>query len=94
MLDGDLAQIVSVLYAEPDATGFGCRVTFYDAAAAGGSAVGSGLRLQPNAPSVCDITGGATNLYTGNIILSCVASNGDGTNAGTLTIIAEVDSTP
>jgi len=95
-IDGDNAKIVAVSYEMAPAAGdgFGCRVTFFDAVNGGGSAVGSGLSLVANAPSVCDITGGATNLYTGNVISSLVASNGSSAYAAKLKVIAEVDSTP
>lgn len=93
-IDGDNAKIVAVSYELAAADGYGCRATFFDAVSGGGSAVGSGLDLDANAPSVCDIEGGATNLYTGAPILSVVASNGSGTYAGVLKIVAEYDSTP
>lgn len=93
-IDGDNCKLVAVSYELAAADGFGCRATFFDAVAGGGSAVGSGLELDANEPNVCDVTGGATNLYTGNPILSVVASNGSGTYDGTLKIIAEYDSTP
>jgi len=95
-IDGDNAKLVAVSYEMAPAAGdgYGCRVTFFDAVNGGGSAVGSGLSLVANAPSVCDITGGATNLYTGNVISSFVASNGSSNYAAKLKIIAEVDATP
>ena len=93
-IDGDNSKLVAVSYELAAADGYGCRATFFDAVSGGGSAVGSGLELDANTPSVCDIEGGATNLYTGAPILSVVASNGSGTYAGVLKIVAEYDSTP
>lgn len=95
-LDGDNAKIVAVSYEMAPAAGdgYGCRVTLFDAVNGGGSAVGSGLTLLANQPNICDITGGATNLYTGNVISSLVASNGSSSYDAKLKIIAEVDATP
>ena len=90
-IDGDNAKIVGVSYEVSSNDGFGCRVTFFDATP---TAVGAGLDLEPNDPSICDIAGGDTNLYTGNVITSAVASNGDATYAAVLKIIALVDATP
>lgn len=94
LIDGDNAKLVAVAYETAGSSSAKCRVTFFDAVSGGGSAVGSGLDLTANVPSVTDIEGGATNGYTGNPILSVVASNGDSSQAATLKIIAEVDSTP
>lgn len=93
MLDGDNAKLVVVNFAVPGTSTAKSRVTFFDAVSGGGSAVGSGLDLTANEPSVTDVTGGDTNGYTGSVILSLVASNG-GTAEGTLQVLAEVDATP
>lgn len=93
MIDGDNAKLVVVNFAVPGTSTAKSRVTFFDAVAGGGSAVGSGLDLTANEPSVTDVTGGDSNGYTGNVILSFVASNG-GTAEGTLQVLAEVDATP
>jgi len=94
LLDGDNAKLVAVSFEVATSSASKCRATFFDAVAGGGSAVGSGLELTANAPSITDIEGGATNIYTGSPILSVVASNGDSSSAATLKIIAEVDATP
>lgn len=94
LLDGDNAQIVAVSYEVAGSASSRCRVTFFDAVSGGGSAVGSGLDLTANQPSITDIAGGASNIYTGAPILSVTSSNGDSTNAATLKIVAEVDATP
>ena len=93
MIDGDNAKLVVVNFAVPGTSTAKSRVTFFDAVSGGGSAVGSGLDLSANEPRITDVTGGATNNYTGNVILSLVASNG-GTAEGTLQVLAEVDATP
>ena len=93
MIDGDNAKLVVVNFAVPGTSTAKSRVTFFDAVSGGGSAVGSGLDLAANEPSVTDVTGGDTNGYTGSVILSLVASNG-GTAEGTLQVLAEVDATP
>lgn len=93
-IDGDNVAIIGFLAQLAASTGFGTRITFFDAASAGGSAVGNGIDLDPNSPFVLDIEGGATNLLTGSPILSFVASNGDSSNACTLKIQGLQDITP
>jgi hypothetical protein len=93
-IDGDNVEIIGLLAELAASTGFGVRITFFDAVSAGGSAVGNGIDLDPNSPFVLDIEGGATNLLTGSPILSFVASNGDGSNACTLKIQGLQDVTP
>ena len=93
MIDGDNAKFVVVNFSVPGTSTAKSRVTFFDAVSGGGSAVGSGLDLAANEPSVTDVTGGDANGYTGSVILSLVASNG-GTAEGTLQVLAEVDATP
>ena len=93
-IDGDNVKIIGFSAELAASTGFGSRITFFDAASGGGSAVGSGIDLDPNSPFVIDVEGGATNLLTGSPILSFVASNGDGSNACTLKIQGLQDVTP
>lgn len=93
MIDGDNAKIVVVNFSVPGTSTAKTRITFFDAVAGGGTAVGSGLDLTANEPHVTDVTGGDSNGYTGSVILSLVASNG-GTTEGTLQVLAEVDATP
>ena len=93
-IDGDNVEIIGFLAELAASTGFGVRITFFDAVSGGGSAVGNGIDLDPNSPFVLDIEGGATNLLTGSPILSFVASNGDGSNACTLKIQGLQDVTP
>lgn len=91
-LDGDNAKIVGFSYelAADTSDGYGCRVTLFDSA----DDTITGLDLDAFAPNVCDIEGGATNLYTGDPITDGVASNGSSTYAATLKIQAIVDATP
>jgi hypothetical protein len=91
-LDGDNAKIVGFSYelAADTSDGFGCRVTLFDSA----DDTITGLDLDAFVPNVCDIEGGATNLYTGDPITDGVASNGSSTYAATLKIQAIVDATP
>lgn len=93
-IDGDNLAILALLIDVAASTGFGTRITFFDAISAGGSAVGSGVDLDPNVPVVYDVAGGAATPITGNPVLSLVASNGDGTNAATLRIQGLQDVTP
>lgn len=94
LIDGDNCKIVAVAFNVVGSDTAKSRVTFFDAVSGGGSAVGSGLELTANDPNICDITGGATNVYTGSPILSLVASNGYGSADALLQLIAEVDATP
>lgn len=91
-LDGDNAKIVGFSYelAADTSDGYGCRVTLLDSA----DDTITGLDLDAFVPNVCDIEGGATNLYTGDPITDGVASNGSSTYAATLKIQAIVDATP
>jgi len=91
-IDGDNAKIVGVSYelAADTTDGYGCRVTLFDSA----DDTITGLDLDAFVPSVCDIEGGATNLYTGDPITDGVASNGSSTYAATLKIQAILDATP
>lgn len=91
-LDGDNAKIVGFSYelAADTSDGFGCRVTLFDSA----DDTITGLDLDAFVPNVCDIEGGATNLYTGDPITDGVASNGSSTYAAKLKIQAIVDATP
>lgn len=93
-IDGDNCKVLGLMYRQSSTSSLGCRVTFYDALSAGGSAVGSGLDLDANIPSITDIEGGDTNLFTGSVIRSLVASNGDSTTAATLVIQGVQDVTP
>lgn len=91
-LDGDNAKIVGFSYelAADTSDGYGCRVTLFDSA----DDTITGLDLDAFSPNVCDIEGGATNLYTGDPITDGVASNGSSTYTATLKIQAIVDATP
>ena len=52
------------------------------------------MTLTANVPKVWDITGGASNVFTGNPITSTKASNGSSTEVLTLKIVSLEDSTP
>lgn len=90
LIDGDACKIVGVA-AEISATVTTRQhVSFLDAA----SSQVTYLVLNANEPIVCDVAGGATNTYTGNVITNGVASNGDPSNSATLKIVAVYDATP
>lgn len=59
-----------------------------------GAAEIEGLTLAANTPRLFDITGGDTNVFTGNPITNGFVSNGSTTNAGTLKIVWVQDTTP
>ena len=90
LLDGDNCKIVGVLAEVAAIVATRQHVSFLD----GSSSQVAYQVLTANEPIVTDITGGATNLYTGNIITNGVASNGDATYDATLKIVAVYDSTP
>lgn len=50
--------------------------------------------LVANVPQVYDITGGATNIFTGDPIAKFFVSNGSSTNAATFQLLAVGDTTP
>jgi len=89
-LDGDNAKIVAVCAEIAASVTTQQHVSFLDS----GSAQVCYQVLTANSPSVCDIAGGQTNAYTGNVITNGVASNGDPTYSATLKVIAVVDATP
>jgi hypothetical protein len=93
-IDGDNVSLIAFCIDVAGSTGYGTRLTFYDAINAGGSAVGSGLDLDPNTPQVYHIAVGVTNPLTGSPILSLTASNGDATYSAVLKIKGVQDVTP
>ena len=93
-IDGDNLAAIGLSYELASSSGYGSLVLAFDAINAGGSAVGSVIALDPNTPYIADIEGGATNPFTGNPILSLVASNGDSSNAAVLKIAGIQDITP
>jgi len=93
-IDGDNVSLIAFCIDVAGSTGYGTRLTFYDAINAGGSAVGSGLDLDPNTPLVYHIAAGVTNPLTGSPILSLTASNGDATYSAVLKIKGVQDVTP
>lgn len=90
LIDGDNCKLVAVCAEIAASVTTRQHVSFLD----GSSAQVAYLNLTANEPNVCDIAGGATNAYTGNVITNGVASNGDPTYDATLKIIAIYDATP
>lgn len=66
------------------------RVTLLDS----GDSEIEGITLAANTPRLFDITGGDTNVFTGNPITDGFISNGSTTNAATLKILWVQDITP
>lgn len=93
-IDGDNVKFIAFEAKLASATGYGSRLTFFDATAGGGSAVGSGLLLEANVPQAYHIAAGVANPLTGSPILSLVASNGDSTYDAVLKIQGVQDVTP
>jgi hypothetical protein len=93
-IDGDNVAIIGFAIDVAASTGYGSRLTFFDAINAGGSAVGSGLDLDPNTPQIYHVAAGVTNPLTGSPILSFVASHGDATYDAVLKVQGGQDVTP
>lgn len=88
LIDGDNAKIIGICAESTTATSTSkARVTFKDS---GGSTVATVL-LTANVPQIWDIEGGATNSFTGNVILTANASNGSSSEALTLKIVGMQD---
>jgi hypothetical protein len=90
-IDGDNAVLVAVSLetSDPSLSTKG-RVQFLDSA----EDTILSLSLTANTPNVVDITGGDTNVYSGDPITHAVASNANSSYAATLNILALQDSTP
>ena len=89
-VDGDNCKIVGVCGAVAAAVTTALHVSLYDVTPTEVTT----LALVANVPNICDIEGGATNLYTGNVILSGVGSNGNSTYAAVLQLSVVYDATP
>lgn len=89
-IDGDAISIlaVSLEYVDPNSTAIG-RINMLDVGAASIEAI----PLAANAPLVWDITGGATNVFSGNVITASKASHNSTAFAGTLKLLSLEDST-
>lgn len=83
-IDGDNSEIVAIVaeYADQASTAK-AHVDMQDS-----SATVVEIDLTANAPYVVDIEGGATNVFTGNVIEATKASNGSSSAAATLKIVA------
>jgi len=90
-IDGDAIALLAILaeYPDPSSTG-DAHVDFQDS----GDATIEEIDLVANVPQAHDIYAGATNVFTGNPITHCHASNGSATEICTLKIISVEDSTP
>lgn len=90
-IDGDNLAIlgISLEYASSSSTSRG-HVEMQDS----GDAVIEAISLAANSPVIYDITGGASNVFTGNAITETRASHNDATYTATLKICGVVDSTP
>ena len=90
-IDGDNIKLIAVEADNPDASsGYQAHIDMQDS----GSSTIEAITLTANQPRVYDIDGGDTNVFTGNLIDSSKASNGDPNQAITLRIISLEDSTP
>lgn len=91
VIDGDNIAIIGIelSYADPSSTQLG-HVDMQDS----GAATIEEIDLDANQMQVWDITGGDTNVFTGNVIEKTYASHNDTTNTATLKILSLEDSTP
>lgn len=89
-IDGDRLAILGICLESSEASGAKGHVDFQDAS---DDSIAE-LDLVGNEPRVFDITGGATNIFTGDPITHIQASNGSSTAAATLKIVALEDATP
>lgn len=89
-VDGDAISIMalSLEYVDPNATSVG-HIDMQDV----GAATIEEIDLAANVPLVWDITGGATNIFTGNVITVSKASHNNTSAAGTLKLLSLEDST-
>ena len=91
LIDGDELEILGRLAdATRDSSTADAHLLFEDSA---GDDIAE-LDLAANEPRIYDIAGGATNPFTGDVIISCKASNGSSSEALTLKIVGVYDSTP
>lgn len=90
-IDGDAIEIIGIVAeaANPSSTAK-AHLDFQDS----GDATIEEIDLVANVPQIFDIDGGAANVFTGNPIVDCKASNGSSTEALTLKIVSLEDSTP
>ena len=90
-IDGDNASLIGVCSELSDLSASSAAlVNFLDVSAASVAAI----TLVGNVPRIWDITGGATNSFTGNVITNAKAANASTSATATLKILALVDSTP
>lgn len=90
-IDGDAISIlaVSLEYVDPASTAVG----YLDLKDSGAATI-EAINLAANAPLTYDITGGATNVFTGNPITVAKCSHNNTTYAATLKLLSLEDSTP
>jgi len=90
-IDGDNISIIGLelAYDDPESTSVG-HVDMQDS----GSATIEEIDLDANDPHVVDVTGGDTNVFTGNPITQTYASHNDTSYSVRLKILSLEDSTP
>ena len=90
-VDGDAIQIIGIVAetSNPASTAK-AHIDMQDT----GAASIEPIDLVANTPKVYDIAGGATNIFTGNVITVSKAANGSATEPMTLKIMSLEDSTP
>lgn len=90
-IDGDAIAIIGIVAEAIDPAS--TAKAHLDLLDAGGLSI-EAIDLVANEPKTWDITGGATNVFTGNPITSGKAANGSSTEALTLKLLSLEDSTP
>jgi hypothetical protein len=89
-IDGDNCSLIAICLESSEGTSGKGHINFLDS----GPASIEEIDLVGNVPRVFDITGGDTNVFTGNPVVSSKATNGSSTAAATLKIVVLADSTP
>lgn len=90
-IDGDLLELLAIV-AESTSNGSTSKAHI-DMQDSGGASI-EAIDLTANQPKVWDIDGGATNVFTGNVITKSMAANGSSTESLTLKVAGVQDATP
>ena len=90
-IDGDAIVMIGIEAKSTDASSTTAAHLQFDDT---GAAEIAEIDLVANVPKIWDITGGDTNVFTGNPITACYASNGSLTETLNLSILSGEDSTP
>jgi hypothetical protein len=91
LIDGDNTKVIGLSLETSDTTLTTKGLLLFEDATGDDIAVSD---LTANAPIVYDITGGSSNPFTGDVIVSCRAANANSSYAATLKLVGSYDATP